>query len=83
MKMGMMIDPPTPERQVQRIIDAFGYHDAEAIPTADVVNMLLAYQGFETRTNAHLLKLLSEFQAITPMAPIVMAKSAAYDPQTP
>lgn len=67
----LMIEPPTPERQAQRIVDAFGYHYAESIPTSEVLKMLVAYQGFETRNNAVLWELINEFQTLS-IKPVVV-----------
>jgi hypothetical protein len=76
---GMQIQPPTPEQEAQSLIDGFGYRGFSHIPTGDVIKMLVAYQGHESRLNAHLLQLLGEFQNITARPILVDPKQS----QTP
>ena len=58
--MSMMFEPPTIERQFQRLIEAFGYHDAEKIPVEEVFQMFKTFLEYEHRWNENLSKLFED-----------------------
>ena len=58
--ISMMIEPPTIERQFQRLIDAFGYHDAEKIPVDVVFQMFAAFLKYEHQWNENLSKMFED-----------------------
>lgn len=63
---------PTLEQHLQRLIDAFGYHDAEQIPTKDVLQMFEVFFKWEHRWNESLEKIFEEHLAFcTSLPPFV------------
>lgn len=58
--ISMMIEPPTIERLFQRLIDAFGYHDAEKIPVEVVFQMFTAFLKYEHQWNENLSKMFED-----------------------
>lgn len=66
---------PTPEDLAMRLIDAAGYHDSPSIPTSKVIELLVAFQGYEVRENNQLRNMLLDFQSTT-VLPLIVSRDA-------
>ena len=60
MESMLMIERPTLEHQIQRLIEAFGYHDAEYIPVEAVFQMFTAFFKYEHQWNENLSKMFED-----------------------
>jgi hypothetical protein len=73
MNQKMMIEQPSIETTFRRLVDGWGYHDADSIPTTVVLRMFEEIFKWEHRRNDALEKALWEYNDLI-LKPLVFPK---------